>query len=33
MSARSFLDTEALLYTDSGGAPAKQRRALDLLAE
>jgi predicted nucleic acid-binding protein len=33
MSARSFLDTNVLLYTDSSDAPAKQRRALDLLAE
>lgn len=33
MSARSFLDTNVLLYTDSGDVPAKQRRALDLLAE
>ena len=33
MSARSFLDTNVLLYTDSVGAPAKQRRALELLAE
>jgi predicted nucleic acid-binding protein len=33
MSARSFLDTNVLLYTDSVDAPAKQRRALNLLAE
>jgi predicted nucleic acid-binding protein len=33
MSVRSFLDTNVLLYTDSVDAPAKQRRALDLLAE
>ncbi|MFH0343622.1 MAG: PIN domain-containing protein [Chromatiales bacterium] len=33
MSARSFLDTNILLYTDSVEAPAKQRRALELLAE
>lgn len=33
MSERSFLDTNVLLYTDSVDAPAKQRRALDLLAE
>jgi predicted nucleic acid-binding protein len=33
MSARSFLDTNVLLYTDATDAPAKQRRALDLLAE
>ena len=32
MSARSFLDTNVLLYTDSVDAPAKQRRALELLA-
>jgi predicted nucleic acid-binding protein len=33
MSARSFLDTNVLLYTDSADAPAKQRRALALVAE
>ena len=33
MSARSFLDTSVLLYSDSADAPAKQRRALELLAE
>jgi predicted nucleic acid-binding protein len=33
MSARSFFDTNILLYADDKGAPAKQRRALDLLAE
>jgi predicted nucleic acid-binding protein len=33
MSARSFLDTNILLYSDSADAPAKQRRALELLAE
>ena len=32
MSARSFLDTNVLLYTDSRDAPAKQKRALELLA-
>jgi predicted nucleic acid-binding protein len=32
MSARSFLDTNVLLYTDAVDAPAKQRRALELLA-
>jgi predicted nucleic acid-binding protein len=32
MSVRSFLDTNVLLYTDAGDAPAKRRRALDLLA-
>jgi predicted nucleic acid-binding protein len=33
MSARSFLDTNVLLYTDAVDAPAKHRRALELLAE
>lgn len=33
MSVRSFLDTTVLLYTDAADTPAKQRRALDLLAE
>ena len=33
MSARSFLDTNVLLYTDSSGAPAKRKRALELLGE
>lgn len=33
MTVRSFLDTNVLLYTDSSDAPAKQKRALDLLAE
>lgn len=33
MSARSFLDTNVLVYTDDKAAPAKQRRALDLVAE
>jgi predicted nucleic acid-binding protein len=33
MSARSFLDTNVLVYTDDKAAPAKQRRAIDLLAE
>ena len=33
MSARSFLDTNVLLYSDSADAPAKQQRALDLLIE
>ena len=33
MSARSFLDSTVLLYSDSGDARAKQRRALELLAE
>ncbi len=33
MSARSFFDTNILVYADDEAAPAKQRRALDLLAE
>src|SRR5271157_822178 len=33
MSARSFFDTNVLVYSDDKSAPAKQRRALDLLAE
>lgn len=33
MSVRSFFDTNVLVYTDDGGAKAKQRKALDLLAE
>ncbi len=33
MSARSFLDTNILVYTDDKAAPAKQRRALELVAE
>jgi predicted nucleic acid-binding protein len=33
MSARSFFDTNVLVYTDDRSAPAKQRRALDLVAE
>jgi predicted nucleic acid-binding protein len=33
MSVRSFFDTNVLLYTDDRSAPAKQRRALELLAE
>jgi predicted nucleic acid-binding protein len=33
MSARSFFDTNILLYTDDRANPAKQGRALDLLAE
>lgn len=33
MSVRSFFDTNVLVYTDDQGAPAKQRRALDLIAE
>jgi predicted nucleic acid-binding protein len=33
MSARSFFDTNVLVYADDQAAPAKQRRALDLVAE
>jgi predicted nucleic acid-binding protein len=33
MSVRSFFDTNVLVYTDDQAAPAKQRRALELLAE
>ena len=33
MSARSFFDTNVLVYTDDRGAPSKQRRALELVAE
>jgi predicted nucleic acid-binding protein len=33
MTVRSFFDTNVLVYTDDRGAPAKQRRALGLLAE
>ena len=33
MSARSFFDTNVLVYADDKAAPAKQRRALDLIAE
>jgi predicted nucleic acid-binding protein len=33
MSARSFFDTNVLVYTDDKASPAKQRRALDLVAE
>ena len=33
MSARSFFDTNVLLYTDSSDAPAKRKRALELLGE
>jgi predicted nucleic acid-binding protein len=33
MSARSFFDTNVLLYTDDRDAPAKQRRALDLVSQ
>ncbi|HEY6336926.1 MAG TPA: PIN domain-containing protein [Candidatus Sulfotelmatobacter sp.] len=33
MPARSFFDTNVLIYADDKAAPAKQRRALDLVAE
>jgi predicted nucleic acid-binding protein len=33
MSARSFFDTNVLIYADDKAAPAKQRLALDLIAE
>ncbi len=33
MPARSFFDTNVLIYADDKSAPAKQRRALDLVAE
>jgi predicted nucleic acid-binding protein len=33
MSARSFFDTNVLIYADDKAAPAKQRRAIDLIAE
>ena len=33
MSARSFFDTNVLVYADDKAVPAKQRRALDLAAE
>lgn len=33
MAVRSFFDTNVLLYADDRAAPAKQRRALELLAE
>ncbi len=33
MSVRSFFDTNVLLYADDKAAPAKQRRALELVAE
>jgi predicted nucleic acid-binding protein len=33
MSARSFFDTNVLIYTDDRAAPAKQRWALELVAE
>jgi predicted nucleic acid-binding protein len=33
MSARSFFDTNVLVYADDQAVPAKQRRAVDLVAE
>lgn len=33
MSARSFFDTNVLVYADDKDAPAKQKRAVDLVAE
>jgi len=33
MSARSFFDTNVLVYSDDKAAPAKQRRAVELVAE
>jgi predicted nucleic acid-binding protein len=33
MSARSFLDTNVLVYTDDGDAPDKKARALELVAD
>ena len=33
MPARSFFDTNVLIYADDKAAPAKQRRALDLIIE
>lgn len=33
MSVRSFFDTNVLVYSDDKSAPAKQRRALQLVAE
>ena len=33
MSARSFFDTNVLIYADDQAAPAKQGKALDLVAE
>jgi predicted nucleic acid-binding protein len=33
MSARSFFDTNVLVYADDKAAPAKLRRALELIAE
>jgi len=33
MSVRSFFDTNVLIYADDNSAPAKQRRALEVIAE
>jgi predicted nucleic acid-binding protein len=33
MPARSFFDTNVRIYADDNDAPAKQRKALDLIAE
>ena len=33
MSARSFFDTNVLVYADDAAAPAKQRRTIELVAE
>jgi predicted nucleic acid-binding protein len=33
MPARSFFDTNVLVYADDKASPSKQRRALDLVAE
>jgi predicted nucleic acid-binding protein len=33
MSARSFFDTNVVVYADNKDAPAKQRRAIELVAE
>jgi len=33
MPARSFFDSNVLVYADDKAAPAKQRRAIDLVAE
>jgi predicted nucleic acid-binding protein len=33
MPARSFFDTSVLIYADDQAVPAKQKRALDLIAE
>ena len=33
MSARSFFDTNVLIYADDKASPAKQRRAIELVAE